>query len=131
MEKLLTFQDLMSGTRVLWDEEKVKIGEMGHSMLYKDTPEVIRKMYWWFIPGISLEFKGWEETTVRNYLDEKQVLTEVSIRKELKETAYIRLSHDDSITIWVYLNNKDIWNELVEYFGTEENIWKNYIRWRH
>ena len=50
---------------------------------------------------------------------------------EAKQKASIKISHDDSITIWVYLNNKDIWNELVEYFGSEERVWKTYIRWRH
>lgn len=131
MEKLLEFHELISGTRIMWDEEKIKIGEMGHSMLYKDTPEVIRKMYWWTIPGISLEFKGWEETTARNYFDTKQEINNLRIGNDLKMSSYIRLSCDDSITIWVYLNRKDIWAELVEYFRSEENVWKNYIRWRH
>lgn len=131
MEKLLEFHGLMSGTLVIWDEKKIKIGEMGYSMLYKDTPNVIRKMYWWTLPNIALEFKGSEETTVRNILDTKQGMTNLRIGDDLKMNAYIRLSHDDSITIWVYLNRKDIWAELVEHFRTEENVWKNYIRWRH
>ena len=56
MEKLLTFQDLMSGTRVLWNEEKVEIKDMGWVMYYENAPEVIKKMYWWDLTYSSLMF---------------------------------------------------------------------------
>ena len=134
MEKLLTFQDLMSGTRVLWNEEKVEIKDMGWVMYYENAPEVIKKMYWWDLPYSSLMFLEKEEKNhvkLRNWLSKEYEMEDCILYDEAKQKASIKISHDDSITIWVYLNNKNIWNELVEYFGSEERVWKTYIRWRH
>lgn len=53
------------------------------------------------------------------------------ISEELMQTATARISPDDSRTIWVYLNRQDLWEELVDYFGSEDNVWSTYLRWRH
>jgi len=124
----LKFQSLMSGTRITTDE---KIGELPWVMEYKDTPEFIRKMYWWALACISIEFQGWNEKVARSMFNNDEILTNVNISQEAMDKAYIKISGDDQRTYWVYLNRKDLWAELVEYFGSDESVFKNYIRWFH
>jgi len=132
MDKL-KFQSLMSGTRVTMTNEKEKeqLGNMPHIMEYKDTPEVIRKHYWWSLSCISIEFAGWSENIARSMFNSEEILNDITISKEAKDKAYIRISPDDQYTYWVYINRKDLWSELVEYFGSEERVFQNYVRWFH
>ena len=125
---LLKFDTLMSGTRVTTDE---KIGALPHIMEYKDTPEWMRKHFWWGLNGISIEFQGWNETIGRHMWHEKEILTDLHISKEIKNTSYIRMNGDDMYTYWVKINRPDLFAELVEHFGSEESVFQNYIRWFH
>ncbi len=129
----LKFQDLISGTRITMvnEEEREQIGTLPFMMEYKDTPEWMRKHFWWGLTCISIEFQGWDETVGRHKWHENEIVTDLLITKEEKNKAYITLSGDDQHTYWVYINRPDLWAELVEYFKTEENVWKNYIRWFH
>ena len=124
----LKFQGLMSGTRITTDE---KIGELPHLMEYKDTPEWIRKQYWWSLSCVSIEFQGWNEKIARHKWHENEVLTDFYMSNEAKDKAYIQISGDDMRTYWVKINRPDLFAELVEYFHSEENVFKNYIRWFH
>jgi len=129
----LKFDSLMSGTRVTMVDEKEKeqLGNMPHIMEYKDTPEFMRKHFWWALSGISIEFQGWNESVGRNFLKEGQTISDFHMSQEVKDKAYIRISGDDQYTYWVYINRKDLWAELVEYFGSEERVFQNYVRWFH
>jgi hypothetical protein len=131
--KKLKFQSLMSGTRITMtnEEEKEQIGELPWLMEYKDTPDFIRVQYWWKLACISIEFQGWNEKVARSMFNNDQILTDVNISQEAKDKAYIKMSCDDQKTYWVKINRKDLWAELVEYFGSEEKVFQNYLRWFH
>lgn len=124
----LNFQELMSGTRITTDE---KIGELPHLMEYKDTPEWMRKHFWWGLTGVSLEFQGWDETFARNKFNSKEIITDFYISEEMKNKSYITISSDDMHTYWVKINRPDLFDELIAYFGSEEKVFQNYIRWFH
>jgi len=124
----LQFIELMSGTRITTDE---KIGELPHVMEYKDTPEWMRKHYWWGLSCVSIEFQGWDETVGRHKWNREEKLTDLRINQETKDKSYITISGDDMRTYWVKINRPDLWAELVEHFGSEEKVFQNYIRWFH
>lgn len=129
----LRFQDLMSGTRVLMvnEEERKELGNMPFIMEYKDTPEFMRKHFWWALSCVNIEFQGWNEKNARHMWHENEILTDFNVSDEAKEKAYIKLSSDDQYTYWVKINRPDLWAELVEYFGSEEKVFQNYVRWFH
>lgn len=124
----LNFLSLMSGTRIITDE---KIGELPHLMEYKDTPEWMRKHFWWALSCVSLEFQGWNERVARSRWNNKEIITDISISDEAKAKAYITISSDDMHTYWVKINRPDLFDELIAYFGSEEKVFQNYIRWFH
>jgi hypothetical protein len=124
----LKFDVLMSGTRITTDE---KISSVPHVMLYKDTPEAIRKIHWWSLQEISIEFQGWNETTARNIRKNNEILTDLRISQAFKNEAYILVNSDDMYTYWVYINRPDLFAELVEYCGSEYDVWLTYLRWFH
>jgi hypothetical protein len=124
----LVFQELMSGTRVTTEEE---IGELSWIMEYKDTPEWMRKHFWWSLNCISMEFQGWDEKIARHMWHPDQVITDINISKEAKDLSYIRLNADDMKTYWVKINRPDLFAELVEYFKGEDIVFSKYIRWFH
>lgn len=124
----LNFHSLMSGTRITTDE---KIGELPHLMEYKDTPEFMRKHFWWGLSCVNIEFQGWNEDIARHKWHENEVLTDFRMSNEARDKAYITISSDDMRTYWVKINRPDLFAELVEYFGSEEKVFQNYIRWVH
>ena len=105
----LRFQDLMSGTRVLMvnEEEREELGNMPFIMEYKDTPEFMRKHFWWALSCVNIEFQGWNEKNARHMWHEEEILTDFNVSDEAKEKAYIKLSSDDQYTYWVKINRPD------------------------
>jgi hypothetical protein len=131
MEKFLQIEPKMSGYRI--EHKGVEIGSLPYIVEYNMIPHEIRKQYWWSIKTMSIDILHQDDEmfTIRSMFDSDVIIKDVRIAKEVMETSYIRMSHDDSITSWVYMNRKDIWAELVEYFGSEERVWTTYLRWRH
>lgn len=130
MKKILTFVEKMSGITIQFDDSE-KVENVGMSIEYDKIAPELRHIFWWTIPYVSIEFieKG-DCLMLRNKLNPKERF-EGYVGSEVKKSSLILLSSDDSVTIWVYMNRQDIWQELLEKFGNEDKIWSTYLRWRH
>lgn len=137
MEKLI-FEDKMSGIRVnLSKELREEMNEITMGLDYmtpKDVPDFVLYGIWWSFKGMFLEILFEKDSTnvkLRKSGKTEEILVSEYYSKSLFDSLVGMLDNDDQIKVWLYTNRKDIWEQLVDKFGSEKNVFDEYIRFNH
>jgi len=137
VEKLI-FEDKMSGIRVnLSKELREEMNEITMGLDYmtpKDVPDFVLYGIWWSFKGMFLEILFEKDSTnvkLRKSGKTEEILVSEYYSKSLFDSLVGMLDNDDQIKVWLYTNRKDIWEQLVDKFGSEKNVFDEYIRFNH
>ena len=134
---ILTFEDKMSGIRCNLPEWALSgFQSTFQSFKWSDVPAFVQNGTWFQLNGLDVEIlkKGDNSFDMRpmKYVgNAKGEITNTRISQDMLENAYCSLSIDDQIKVFFYNHDKDLWNELLEKFGSEENVYNYYIRFNH
>lgn len=135
----LEFEELMSGVRVnlndeLYNEMQDHIDMFGYITPH-NVPEFVFYGIWWEMKGVSLEVlfirDSEEEIKIRQRFGEKEIMKSDYYSKSFYDSLTGRLSQDDQIKVWLHKEKPELWQQLVDYCGSEKKVFDRYIRFNH
>jgi hypothetical protein len=132
---ILTFEDKMSGVRCNLPEDL----DVPHKMEwfnYNECPEWVHNDLWFVVNGLDVSIlkreDGHFDMQPSKYIgDAVGKIYDVRVDEKMLAMCNASVGMDDQVKIWLYYNRKDLFDELVEKFGTIERVWNYYIRFNH
>ena len=137
MEKVIVVTDKISGIRANLPEWALSgFDSTFSSYKYSDVPAFVQNGTWFALNGLDVEIlkrkNGNFDIRPQKWVGNCEGnIANTRVSQDMLENAYCSLSVDDQIKVFLYNHDKELWNELLEKFKTEENIYNYYIRFNH